>query len=126
MKKELFEIDEEKYYLYVGTYQLNGRLYLGITDVNDNICDDITINLPGANDLGKDFVYLNGDMSSMIFNMLKEKGIFDDPLYEENYNYGLYKVVNINKDKLIEYDKDGYASFINEYKSNHLDNEMDR
>jgi|SRR5574344_2019507 hypothetical protein len=89
-------------YLIEGTYNNNKRKYLGLeSNEHESYCD-ITINLDNA-PLKENEIYLNGDLSNYTKNKLLETGIFKDTHDDMKYNYGIYKKLEVDYDKLKEY-----------------------
>lgn len=90
----------EKYYLTIGHYKNNNRLYLGLENEEDCF-GDITINLPEAN-IPEGYVAINNDID-FIFQDLLEKDLFDSDYRWLKYNYGTYRIAKVNLSTLLEY-----------------------
>ncbi len=102
-KKPLMK-DENNNYLYItiGRYATEGNIYLGLVTEDDSYCD-ITINLPDVYKPSKESVYLSADLPREVLDKLIDKEIVSDVLWEEQYNMGTYKLVQIFPEHLKDY-----------------------
>ena len=98
-------------YLVVAGYLNNGRLYLGLEDQDGENEVDITINLDDIPEIGDMVVFLNGDISDDLKIKLRDAGLISNPIQQMPYNYGIYDVVFVNRNKLKEFDEKGYEKY---------------
>ena len=104
MRKKFYEDLENEYYIRVGRYVDNNRLYIGIyNQVGDIVCN-VTINLSDANIKSNNQIFLAGNISNTIKDKVKTI---------QKYNMGEYPVVNVNFEALKEYDSKGVEDFFN-------------
>lgn len=89
-------------YITIGRYASEGNIYLGLVTDDDSYCD-ITINLPDVSKPTKEYVFLSADLPKKVFNELLENDVISDVLWEEHYNMGIYKLVQIFPENLKEY-----------------------
>lgn len=100
-------------YITIGRYATEGNIYLGLVTEDDSYCD-ITINLPDVYKPSNESVYLSADLPREVLDKLIDKEIVSDVLWEEQYNMGTYKLVQIFpghlKDYLFQEQYDEYFS----------------
>lgn len=114
MKKEINIYDgDEKYFLSVYEYRSNNNLYLGISDINNNIVQDISINISDI--MQPNQIFLSNSLSKNTIAKLVKLDIISEPIKEVQHNLARYKLVNVDLDKIKEYDQ----ASIEEYLNNH-------
>lgn len=123
--KPIIKYDDTDLYLTVANYQNNSRMYLGLEDVNHDPYADITVNLPYTNEISKNIVYLNTDMSNELKETLRKSNLFGDTLMYQPYNYGNFEVVEVNIDKVKELCPEEYQQFETYYQNYKQGNSID-
>lgn len=119
MRKVFDSYQDNDYYITVASYLNNNRLYLGIEDKLENIITDISINLPEL-ELNNNQIFLNADLDEEIKDKLIKNGIITNLNGYKDYNMESYMKVDINIEKLKEYDELGIEEHLNKI------NEMER
>lgn len=109
-QKTFIKYDSNDLKLVIDHYNNNGRLYLGL-ESDDSLFEDITINLPDVEIPGKNYVFLNSNISSKLKNVLIKENLISDTLISMPYNLGFYDMVEVNFDKLKEYDNEAFLKF---------------
>lgn len=119
MKKVFDEERKENYYLMVSSYRNNDRLCINVTDRSDNdireevdYIADITINIPEISIDKINQVYLSNDISDGVKYKLLDNGIISKTIKTIEYNLDQYSLVEVDLEKLKEYDKDGVEEFL--------------
>ncbi len=120
MKKVFDEERKENYYLAVSSYRNNDRLCINITDRSDNdireevdYITNVTINIPEISIDKINQVYLSNDISDGVKYKLLDNGIISKTIKTIEYNSDKYSLVEVNLEKLKEYDKEGVEEFLN-------------
>lgn len=118
MKKPI-NINNKDYYFIVTSYRENGRLAIQLTDKDDSLYSDVTINLSDLFVSDIDEAFINDDFnvcSREIYKYLKSKGIIQESFGIFPYNYGKYEYVKFNLEKLKEYDPIGVDELLSNIK----------
>lgn len=120
MKKVFDEERKEEYYIMVSSYRNNNRLCINITDRSDNdireevdYIANITINVPEISIDKINQVYLSNDISDGVKYKLLDNGIISRTIKTIEYNLDKYSLVEVDLEKLKEYDKEGVEEFLN-------------
>ena len=114
MKKEINIYDgDEKYFLSVYEYRSNNNLYLGISDINNNIVQDISINISDI--MQPNQIFLSNSLSKNTIAKLVKLDIISEPIKEVQHNLARYKLVNVDLDKIKEYDQAGIEEYLNNH-----------
>lgn len=120
MKKVFDEERKEKYYMMVSSYRNNNRLCINITDRSDNdireevdYIANVTINIPEISIDKINQVYLSNDISDGVKYKLLDNGIISKTIKTIEYNLDKYSLVEVDLEKLKEYDKEGVEEFLN-------------
>jgi len=120
MKKVFDEEFHEKYYLQVGSYYNSNRLAITVCKDNDEYVEDITVNQPLVELKDDNQILLSNHISNGVKYLLLDRGIISKTLEIKEYGNIKYQVVNVDLEKLKEYDlknynKDNYPSYFNNY-----------
>lgn len=96
--------DEDGYRLYLkkANYTNNGRIYLGLDDVDGGSYCDITINLSDFMIEDDNIVFIDSWVDDDLFEKLEKVGLLTY-LDTMQYNYGRYKKCLVNTDVMNEY-----------------------
>lgn len=119
MKEPFIKYRGEDLYLSISNYQNNGRLYMGLETADEDYYADITINLSDIPEIGDMAVFLNGDISTELKKALRDADLISNPIQQMPYNYGMYDIVFVNRNKLKEYDEKSYKQFEEYYNKKH-------
>lgn len=114
MRKVFNEEFGEKYYLNVRMYP-NNRLAILVSKEDDEYEvyeEDITTNVPNIEIDCDNQIFLSNYLSDGAKYLLLDKGIISKTLDIRKYNNIEYQVVNVNFDKLKEYDNYGVEVFL--------------
>lgn len=127
MKKMFDEEFGEKYYLSVSNYS-NNRLYIQVDkEENNKLLGDydymveITKNIPEISMDKQNQIYLANDISGGIKYKLLDNGIISKTINVIDYNGEKYHLVEVDFEKLKEYDKDGVENFLQLYKNQEME-----
>lgn len=127
MKKMFDEEFGEKYYLSVSNYS-NNRLYIQVDkEENGKLLGDydymveITKNIPEISMDKQNQIYLANDISGGIKYKLLDNGIISKTINVIDYNGEKYHLVEVDLEKLMEYDKGGVEEFLQLYKKNEME-----
>ncbi len=127
MKKMFDEEFGEKYYLSVSNYS-NNRLYIQVDkEENNKLLGDydymveITKNIPEISMDKQNQIYLANDISGGIKYKLLDNGIISKTINIIDYNGEKYHLVEVDFEKLKEYDKDGVENFLQLYKNQEME-----
>ena len=112
MKKSI-KLHDGEYYLSVYNYAYNNRLYLGINDSDGNIVQDLSVNLPEIPILRNQTIALSDSVSNKSIDTLVQLGIITKPIKKIQYNMSSVNLVNVNFEKLKEYDSEGLENYLN-------------
>lgn len=96
--------DENGYRLYLKTanYTNNGRIYLGLDDVEGFSYGDITINLSDFMIENDDIVFIDSMIDDYLFNELEKVGLLTY-LDTMQYNFGRYRKCLLDRKIMNEY-----------------------
>ena len=83
--RKTIKLYDEDCYLSVYNYVDNNRLYLGVSDKNNDIIQDISVNLPEVH-ASYNQIYLTEPLSKDVVNKLVRLGIISKPIKEIQYN----------------------------------------
>lgn len=109
MKKINFK--NEELYLKIGIYP-NNRIAIICETEEDEYCD-ITINLPNCSIESVNHCYIDSFTKEIgLEECLIKNGIIKNILDVESYNMGKYDLVELDMDKLKEYDFEGFDYYI--------------
>lgn len=111
-------------YIEIGSYDFNNRLAVRLREKNGELFDDLTINLPEL-PVKKGEVFINSWLDSKFLDCFLKEGIIKKYCGKEQYNMGEYNKVELNLNKLKEYDKLGYNEFMGKYQPFHIYNDVD-
>lgn len=109
--RKTIKLYDEDCCLSVYNYVDNNRLYLGVSDKNNDIIQDISVNLPEVH-ASYNQIYLTEPLSKDVVNKLVRLGIISKPVKEVQYNMATAKLVDVNLDKLKDYDKEGVEKYL--------------
>lgn len=109
--RKTIKLYDEDCYLSVYNYVDNNRLYLGVSDKNNDIIQDISVNLPEVH-ASYNQIYLTEPLSKDVVNKLVRLGIISKPIKEIQYNMATAKLVDVNLDKLKDYDNEGVEKYL--------------
>ena len=115
MKKVFDEEFHEKYYLQVGSYYNSNRLAITVCKDNDEYVEDITVNQPLVELKDDNQILLSNHISNGVKYLLLDRGIISKTLEIKEYGNIKYQVVNVDLEKLKEYDKEGVESFLEKH-----------
>ncbi len=110
MKKSIGNFKGEDLYLRIASYLNNNRIYIGIDTLEESYAD-LTINLPDLMLPDENYIFVNGNMTKDLRKFLEKKNIIGETIYTYPYNMGSYDMVNVDFDKLKEYDPEGFNSY---------------
>lgn len=117
MRRKTIKFKNGRVYLGLDRYRNNERLAIFIQNRNGTYLDDVTINLSDIQLPKNKLVAINANCkNSGLEQALIEAGIIKGISYMTPYNYQVYDVVEINIEKLKEYDPEGYAEYFKEEK----------
>ncbi len=115
MKKVFDEEFHEKYYLQVGSYYNSNRLAITVCKDNDEYVEDITVNQPLVELKDDNQILLSNHISNGVKYLLLDRGIISKTLEIKEYGNIKYQVVNVDLEKLKEYDMEGVESFLEKH-----------
>lgn len=115
MKKVFDEEFHERYYLQVGSYYNSNRLAITVCKDNDEYVEDITVNQPLVELKDDNQILLSNHISNGVKYLLLDRGIISKTLEIKEYGNIKYQVVNVDLEKLKEYDMEGVASFLEKH-----------
>ena len=115
MKKVFDEEFHERYYLQVGSYYNSNRLAITVCKDNDEYVEDITVNQPLVELKDDNQILLSNHISNGVKYLLLDRGIISKTLEIKEYGNIKYQVVNVDLEKLKEYDKEGVESFLEKH-----------
>ena len=118
--KKLFDVEKRaNYYLKVSSYKNNDRLCISITNRDNNdirekidYVEDITVNIPEISIDKTNQTYLSSDISYEVKRRLLDNGIINKIVKTIEYNLEKYLLVEVDLEKLREYDKEGVQAFL--------------
>lgn len=113
MEKKTIKVNDYDLEIQVSNYCANDRLYIGLNDLDGFPYADVTINLTDASIPDDDFVFINGDLLNSTRKVLEDEKIISKTLLQMPYNMEVYDLVQVNFDKLKEYDLEGVNAFLN-------------
>lgn len=112
MKKVFDEEFHERYYLQVGSYYNSNRLAITVCKDNDEYVEDITVNQPHIELKDDNQILLSNHISNGVKYLLLDRGIISKTLEIKECGNIKYQVVNVDLEKLKEYDKEGVEAFL--------------
>lgn len=115
MKKVFDEEFHERYYLQVGSYYNSNRLAITVCKDNDEYVEDITVNQPLVELKDDNQILLSNHISNGVKYLLLDRGIISKTLEIKEYGNIKYQVVNVDLEKLKEYDMEGVESFLEKH-----------
>ena len=115
MKKVFDEEFHERYYLQVGSYYNSNRLAITVCKDNDEYVEDITVNQPLVELKDDNQILLSNHISNGVKYLLLDRGIISKTSEIKEYGNIKYQVVNVDLEKLKEYDKEGVESFLEKH-----------
>lgn len=103
-------LDNEDLYLYKSIYQdfMASSDYYGLYNNENELYCDITINLSGMFNLAENEIYISNDISNELLQNICSNGVFEDTKRKQKYNYGEYKIIKINTNKIKDYIKEEF------------------
>ena len=111
-KRKTFKFKGYDLYLDVATYLNNGRIYIGARD-KDEPYGDVTINLTDTF-INDDECFINSyTKSGGLEDKLIKLGVIKKIIRPMKYNMGTYDWVQLDLDKLKEYDPKGVDKYLN-------------
>lgn len=115
MKKVFDEEFHERYYLQVGSYYNSNRLAITVCKDNDEYVEDITVNQPHVELKDDNQILLSNHISNGVKYLLLDRGIISKTLEIKECGNIKYQVVNVDLEKLKEYDMEGVESFLEKH-----------
>ena len=105
MQIKKINYDNKSLNLKIANYSNNDRVYLGLYD-DDGYYADITINLPDYLLYKKNQAFLNGDLESNheLVKILENSEVIRKTGIRVPYNLGEYEMIELNFEKIKEYD----------------------
>lgn len=124
-KRKMINTQYGKMYIDIGTYDVGKRIAILLYMENGELFDDLTINLPEL-PVKKGEVFINSWLDSKFLDCFLKEGIIKKYCGKVQYNMGQYNKVELNLNKLKEYDYLGYNEFMGKYQPFHVCKDIDK
>lgn len=113
VQRKSIKYDGENLVLQVYNYWTNNCLYVGVFTDDGEPYADVTVNLGNRPSMDPKYAYLSGNISSELAEVLKKNKVFKDLNHPVQYNYGVYRMIELNMDTLREFDPEGLEKALN-------------